>query len=236
MATRSDIRTRARIRADQDASTFPTDTQYNYLIDEAGKEVWYDLIKSGWPISFSTASATTTGSFLPLATSFSVTGSVAFIRGVYWYDGTTYYELRRMNEGDRSTLYSVQGQTPAVYDVRIDATSGIGIEVPGAGAGYTVKVEYVGEWPGFTGDSTVWPGPARSDELVVLKAAIKGCRKENNDQSAQFLAQEYEYLKECVQEMASWTNMRHAAMIRDVRGSLGPSRLPGDYNVYGPDY
>ena len=239
MATRSDIRTRARIRADQDNSTFPTDTQYNYLIDEGGKEVWYELIQAGWPISFSTTTGVAKNSFMPLSqTPFSVVGTIAFIRGVYWYSGGQYYELRRLNEGNRADLLSSLGSTnPTYYDVRIDPTYGIGIEVlPTAFAGQTIKVDYILEWPGFSGDSTVWPGPARSDELVVLSSAMKGCRKEGNDQGAAQLQQEYQYVLQCVQNMASWANMRHSALIRDVGPVAGAARLPGDFNIYGPDY
>jgi hypothetical protein len=32
--------------------------------------------------------------------------------------------------------------------------------------------------------------------------------------------------------MASWTNMRHAATIRDVGNPLGVERLPGDFDLY----
>lgn len=237
MATRLELRTRARIRADQDNSTFPTDTQYNYLIDEAAKEVWYDLVRAGWPISFSAASATATSAFMPLATTFSVTGTVAFIRGVYWSMGGEFHELKRVNEGDRAALMSSQSNAnPTHYDVRIDPTNGIGIEVLPASAGCTIRVDYIKEFPGFSADGDSWIGPGRSDELIVLRAAIKGCRKEGNDQGARFLEGEYAYLQQCVQDMASWVNMRHSATIRDVGDPTGRHRLPGDFDVFGPDY
>jgi hypothetical protein len=232
MATRLEIRTRARIRADQDNSTFPTDTQYNYLIDEAAKEVWYDLIKAGWPISFSSVLTTWSVSFTTLS-GLSITDPVAFIRGVYYVSGTTYVELKRLNEGDRGSLMSATGVSqPSHYDVRVDAANGIGVEVLPYVAGASIRIEYVKEHPGLPNDASVWYGPARSDELIVLKAAIKGCRKEGNDQGARFLEGEYAYLLECVQDMASWTNMRHAATIRDLGNPLGVERLPGDFDLY----
>lgn len=234
MATRLEIRTRARIRADQDSSTFPTDTQFNYLIDEACKEVWYELIRAGWPISFTQASAVTSSvSFLTLSGAFAVTGTVAFIRGVYLLRGGTYVELQRVNEGDRSGMYTSTGAEPSHYDVRIDPTDGIGVQVLPFAAGHTIVVEYIKEHPGLAADGTAWYGPGRSDELIVLKTAMKACRKEGNDQGARFLEGEYMYLMQCVQDMASWTNMRHAALIRDVGNPLGGRRLPGDYDVFG---
>jgi hypothetical protein len=231
MATRSELRTRARIRADQDQSTFPTDTQYNYLIDEAAKEVWYDLIRAGWPISFSQASASVGSSaVMGLANTFLVSGTVALIRGVYYLNGGTYTELKRLNEGDRAGLYQTGG-TPTHYDVLVDPSEGIAVTVLPYSPGSQIVVEFVREHPGLPNDASVWMGPARSDELIVLKAAMKGCRKEGNDQGARFLEGEYAYLQQCVQDMASWTNMRHSATIRDVGDPLGNQRMPFDFDI-----
>ena len=66
MATRTEIRTRARIRADQDQSSFPTDAQYDYLIDEAGRDVWMDLIQGGWPVKPSSTTLSVTSQFTSL--------------------------------------------------------------------------------------------------------------------------------------------------------------------------
>lgn len=231
MATRADLRTRARIRADQDNSTFPTDTQYDYLIDEAAKEVWYDLARAGWPLRPSVATITPTGSAW---TALGVSGA-AFIQGVYRIDGpNSYVELPRIQEGDRAALLGDSSGRGAAYGVNVSST-GFHIEVLPLSTGYSYLVYYVPEFPGFANDGDTWYGPARSDELIVLKAAMKGCRKEGNDQGARFLEGEYQYLQQCVQDMASWTNMRHSATIRDVGNPLGMSRLPGDYDVYGPD-
>src|SRR5262245_58460211 len=48
MATRAELRTRAREKADQDNSTFPTDAQYNSWLNEAGGAVWRRLVGAGW--------------------------------------------------------------------------------------------------------------------------------------------------------------------------------------------
>lgn len=229
MATRATIRTAARVRADQDASTFPTDTQYNVFIDEAAREVWYDLVQAGWPINFSTVSKTATGSaFLALA----VSGTVAFIRGVFYYNNGTYEELKRINEGDRASLLSVPGASAAShYEYRIDPTSGPGIQLFPAVTSGTYKVDYILEHPGFSGDSDTWYGPGRSDELVSIRAAIKGCRKENDADTAAQLEREYGVLLSQVQAMASWADMRNAATIRVVNDPLGRPRDPFDFDV-----
>lgn len=232
MATRLQIRDRARVRADQDGSTFPTDAQYNDIIDSAAKEVWYALIQSGWPISFTAKTAALSLSFMPLATGFFVTDTVAFIRGVYAIVGGTYIPLKRINEGDRASLMSSTGASyPTHYDIRIDASAGIGVEFLPYVAGTQVRVEYVAEYPGFVNDASVWPGPARSDELVVLRAAAAGMRKEGNDQGAAQLDREYAQLLEQVQNMASWVDMRNPATITNVNSGFSIARMPFDYEV-----
>lgn len=228
--TRAQLRTKARQRADQNASTFPTDTQYNEFLDEAAAEVWYDLVQAGWPINFSTVSKTATNNaFIALG----VSGTVAFIRGVFFYDGTSYFELRRLNEGDRAGLLSVPGTDRAShYEYRIDATSGPGIELlPRVSAG-TYKVDYILEHPGFSGESDSWYGPGRSGELVAIRAAVKGCRKEGNSQGAAELEREYAVLLSQVQAMASWSDMRNAASIRVVADAgIKPARDAFDFDI-----
>jgi hypothetical protein len=226
MATRSDIRTRARIRADQDASTFPTDTQYNYLIDEAVKDVWFDLVGAGWPLNFSTANVTASTNPITL----SVSGTLAFVRGVFQLDGGTYRELKRIPEDQRAALMSGSASGEAThYEVRIDPTLGPVIELLPAQTGGTYLVHYVSEHPGLPTDGTNWYGPARSDELIVLAAAAKGLRKEGDDQGADRLMMEYGRLWEKVLNMASWFDQRNAPVIRDVM--TFSRRDPFDFDV-----
>lgn len=229
MATRAQLRTRARTRADQDDSTFPSDTEYNDFLDEAAKETWYDLVQAGWPINFATVDKTAAGTN-PIT--LGVSGTIAFIRGVSYVNGTTRHELKRLNEGDRATLESVSGTTQAShYEVRIDPTNGPVLELLPLPSSGTYRVQYVLEHPGFAGESTEWYGPGRSDELLVLRAAAKGCRKEGNDQGAAQLDREYLLLLEKVQNMASWFDMRNPATIRDVGNMLDVGRDPFDYDV-----
>jgi hypothetical protein len=224
MATRADIRGYSRIRADQDNSTFPTDTQYNTLLDFAGKAVWFDLVRAGWPVHFSTATLTATGTN-PIA--LGASGTVAFVRGVFHSDGR---ELSRLNEGDRGRLMTQTGE-PSCYALGVDPTLGAVVElfpVPSSG---TFTVHYIAEWAGFASDAAVWPGPARTDELVGLRAAEMGARKEGNDQLADKLVGEYGRLFETVQAMSSWFDLRNPPVIRDVGGGLTLPRDSFDFDV-----
>lgn len=228
MATRAQIRTRARVRADQDSSTFPSDSQYNDFIDEAGREVWYDLMAAGWPVNFSSKDLTASGSS---TLTLGVAGTVAFIRGVFRYASGTWSELDRLNEGDRAALMSsTDGQTE-FYDFRIDPTSGPVVELLPTPSSGTYRVHYILEWPGFSADADVWYGPARSDELLVLKAAAKGCDKEGNTQGAEKLEREYGRLLAKVANLAGAFDQRNPPKIRDVQGGIGVRRDAFDYDV-----
>lgn len=230
MATRAELRTRARVRADQDASTFPSDTQYNSMLDEAAKDVWYDFVSAGWPAlrsDWTTSTQAGVGSGVP-------TGAT-FIIGVYRVDGSVFTELRRLNEGDRATMMSPTGGPATHYIVESDLTSGLGpviwVYPPSA---ITLRIEYIQEFAGFTNDASVWFGPPRSDQLIVLRAAAAGCRKEDNEPAARALDREYDQLLEKSLAMASWLDMRNPATIRDVGGDAAigvPARDPFDFNV-----
>jgi hypothetical protein len=228
MATRSDIRSRARIHADQDSSDFPTDAQYNEYINECVKDVWFDLIQAGWPINFDSTTLTVSGA-TPVA--LGVSGTVGFVRGVFWRNGSSYVELDRLNEGDRASLMSSAGAISGrYYDVRIDPTSGPVLEVLPSAAGSYV-VHYIKEHPGFTADGDTWYGPARSDELIVLKVAAKAVRKEGRLQDWEALKQDYRDCWVKVTGMASWFNMRHSAKIRDVMGAQRRDAFDFDVEV-----
>lgn len=235
LPTRATLRTNARARADQDSSDFPTDAQYNVYLDDAAREVWWDLRVAGWPVNFSSLTFTATGaSFYP----FALAGQVASIHGVYYISGQDQYPLHRVNEGNRASLRSTSF-TPAgfagFYDPRIDPSTGPGIELLPAPASGSYKVDYILEHPGFFGDSDAWYGPARSDSLVTIRAAYYAVKKEGPARlgEAQDLLQEYKEMLQKVTESATWFDARNPMQIRDV--SSERSRFMFDYPIAGPD-
>jgi len=238
MATRADIRTLAQLFADQDSSDFPTIAQYNLLVDAAGKRVWYDLWKAGWPVDFSTTTITANGSLTyPLSGgSPAPTTPIAAIHGVYYVLASERFMMRRINEGYRAQLTSAVGLTgfAEFYDIRINATGGYILELLPKSSGGTYSVDYIPSFGGFTADGTVWPGPDRSDELVAIQAAINGIRKEGaaRRQDMMDLKQDYQELLQGVTDQAAWINYREPAMIRDVNTTR--SRYAFDYPVAGP--
>jgi hypothetical protein len=92
------------------------------------------------------------------------------------------------------------------------------------------RVEFIPEPLDFSDDaSPEWRGPARSDELIVLRTAAKGCRKEGRRGDAADLLSDYRELLERVQASASWVDQRNPARIRDV--NAGVARDAFDYPV-----
>jgi hypothetical protein len=221
--TRLDLRTRARTRADQDNAAFPTDTQYNAYLDEACREVLADLVMAGWPLDHSTTTIVTNGVTQTYA--FGGTDNVLAAKMVYTNFGNQFTELRRVNPGHVAALRSTgaTGGFSRFYEVRVNPTTGNIIEFFPRVAG-TYFVDYVVDWPGFASDggNPVWMGPSRSDELVTLRAAAKGCRKEGRQADADRLDKEYDRLLLKVTSLASAYDMRNAAEMRDSRPLAEP--------------
>lgn len=230
MATRLDIRNRARVKADQDNSTFPSDTQYNDWIDAKAKDVWWDMVQAGWPVNFTTVTLTANGA---RTLSLGASGTVAMVRGVFRQDaGGNFTELQRLQEGQRAGLLSYTGLQADYYDVLLDPTSGPVIELLPVPSGGTFRVDYVLDYPGFASDSTVWYGPSRTDELIVLLVAAEGLTKEGDVQGAAALEAKADKLREKIQETASWLDARNPARVRDVE-SMRRFADPFAYQVDG---
>lgn len=220
LPTRSDLRLRAQIRADQDGSDFPTLTQYNSFLDEAGKETFADLVMSGWPMDYTTATITTNGTSVRY--SIGETTPVFAVTMVYTLFGNQFTELRRVNPGHVAALRSTGASSgfSRYYEARTGIAGAV-IEFYPRVAG-TYFVDYISDFPGFSDDLMVWNGPPRSDELLVLKAAAKGCRKEGRVPDANALDGEYTQLLLKVKELASWYDMRNPAEMRDSRPLTEP--------------
>lgn len=216
---RANIRTRARIRADQDASTFPTDAQYNFIIDECGRTVYYDLIGAGFPFKETAANIVVSG--FNEAYTLNSGNPIHSITGVFYRDSAGLRELKRLGRDMEAALVSQAGNTvPATHYLPVlDINAGPGISLFPGQTGGTYQVNYLPDWPGFANDADVWRGPARSDELIVLMAAAKGARKEGEVDDAKALEEEYRELWVRVVEQAAFFDRRNPDKMRDVNRS-----------------
>ena len=234
MATRLELQTRARTRADQDGSDFPNDVQYQTFLDEAARETFGDLVLSGWPVNYTTSTIVTnvnTGVY-----AFGGTDTVFSVLLVYTNMGGQQLELHRVNPGSVAALRSTsnQGGPSQFYEARMDINTGPVVEFFARSAG-TYFVDYVADFAGFANDAAVWRGPARSDELLVLLAAAKGCKKEGRTDAAESLRSEYRELLVKVKDLASWFDQRNSAMIRDVKPFEGFSGRNASFEYFaGP--
>ena len=186
---------------------------------------------AGWPANFSTTTVTANGTGpYQIAAGAPVLG----VRAVFYNFGGQFWPLRRINPGKEALLRSLNNQTQyaSFYEVRQDVSQGTVVEIFPTMAQGTYRVDYIPDFTGFASDGALWQGPPRSDELVVLAAAAKMCKKEQNDALAKEIMAERAELFRKVTAAASWLDMRNPAQIRDE--ASWSSRTTFDYPVAGP--
>lgn len=232
MATRADIRVEARQLADQDASDFPTDAQYNIAINRGGNRVFLDLTAAGWPANTSGDQVTATGQ--PDNYPFGGSDLVLAVTDVATVIGGQVMRLRRVNPGKIATLTIAQnhGQVSEYYEVRQDINLGPVIQFYPPVAG-NYSIQYIPGFAGFTADGDVWRGPYGSDELLALYAAGFGVRKEGRTQDGEILRKAYDDRLYELSKFANRFDLANAPRIPDVSPIIGPYNS-FDYFATGP--
>jgi hypothetical protein len=234
--TREQIRYRARVRADQDKSQFPTDAQYDQIIDSCARIIYGDLIQAQWPATKTKETVTLTGA---ASYSFAADIDLHSVHSVILMQGSLPVgELKRFDESRLTNMLTNQGAYPLWYDLEVDPDPTTGgnkfLVFPPGATGYTVDVRYIKGFPGFTSDSQIWHGPPGSDELVVLMAASQGAKKEGETRDADALDREYQVLWDRLTQRASWLDGRNPPKIREVE-NVGQYDL-FDYLARDPRY
>lgn len=220
MATRLQLRTNARSRADQDSSTFPTDAQYNEYIDKAAARVWRRLVALGWIPTRTNSTLTMSG-----AASYALGTDVMSILIVLRKDAaTTFVPLPRMTI-EEIVPYTGQAGQALGYFLTGGATTAATLEFfPNPTTGQ-IFVNYIPRFPGFTADGDSWFGPDGSDELIILDAAMQGDAKENGEKAAD-LSRALNKAWDDVIQSADWLDQREPLSVRDIRGMNNPSLNP----------
>lgn len=226
MATRSQMRDRARVRADQ-GDAFPTTTDYNTYVDQAAADVWRRLVGAGWKPDRTTVAITANG-----ATSYNVGTDVHTIIEVNRLEGGQSFPMRRARDEDIAALRSLTGQA-SHYDLVGGALAALTIEFFPRPSTGSYEVRYIKRFPGFAADGDNWYGPDGSDELIVLGAAIRGLEQEDGDTSA--LMRDFQDRWSEVLEQATWLDARHPQTIRDVNKWARIRVDAGDLDVEGVD-
>lgn len=229
MATLLSLRTDARAVADQDNSTFPTDPQYNAFINRAASTVWRRMVAAGWRPKRTVFNITLTG-----AAQYSIDspGFVEIVDSVHWLGtpGSTNFRvpLRRVKPEEIDTLLVSQtGNNPIAYDLLGGGIDGVKIEFyPNPPSGL-VEIRYTnGYGTGLVVDSDTWFGPAGSDELIILTAAIEGMSKEDADTE-----KVERRLKERWSEVLEGASFMDATGQQTVRDARKRSLFPFDFNA-----
>lgn len=152
------------------------------------------------------------------------------VRAVYCVEGGIRTPIPRVDESKKAGLLSQTSLTRAcAYEVLVGSTGTV-IRLYPAVSG-TYEVERLDMPLPLALDADVWAGPARSDQLIVLYAAAKGCRKEGRRGDAADLLSDYATLLEKVTASASWVDQRNPAKIRDMMAER--RRDPFDYDIGG---
>lgn len=226
MATRAELRTRARARADQDGSGFPSDAQYNEWLADSVADVWNRLIAAGGVPGRTEVSVTATG-----AATYSVASDVHSVLSVDRQEGSQFFPLRPVQLEDVPGLRSVGTGPAEFYGLLGGATSALLLELLPRPASGTYSVRYIPQAVRWTSDSDAWLGPARTDEYLVLVTANRALKKGGDDAGP--LAPEIRDLWAEVVQHLPWRDAQGPGRVRDVMGRL--TYLPGDFRVAGVD-
>ncbi len=114
----------------------------------------------------------------------------------------------------------------------MDPTAGTVLRLYPSDCTGSIRVDYLPDPVAFANDAAVWSGPGRSDQLICLWVAARGCRKEGRRADAADLMQDYAELLAKVASTASWLDQKNPPMIRDVDSEFsGRFRDPFDYPV-----
>lgn len=220
MPTRAQLRTSTRVAADQDNSTFPTDTALNDILDRAAGAVWRQMITKGWKPDRTTVPIAASG-----ATSYVIGTNVSIVNSVMYLGSPGSTVLRvpliRAKPEDLPSLLTQLGGTPAIaYDLIGGGTGALTVElypVPTTGA---YEVRYTKRFPGFASDSDTWIGPDGSDELIITTAAIESVNKEGDPAGmVKALTDRLNMRWAEVIDAAGWVDSQGQQTVRDVRAT-----------------
>jgi hypothetical protein len=177
VATRAQIRTKVRRRADQEQGTgFVPDTEVNDYVNDSLRWVYSLLVRAGVLLPKSTQTVTASG-----ASPYALATTTFVILGVYRVVGNQRIPLSRLQESEYDLARTLTGAEARIYDVTVTPTGAPTLVLyPNVSSG-TYEVRYVPAFTDLTSDVDVLVWPYEAEELVVVDAAIKCAAKEGQD-------------------------------------------------------
>jgi hypothetical protein len=228
MATVTEMEARARVRADQDESTFPTSAQYLQLIADSGEELWSRMVAAGLKPAQTLVTVNANG-----AANYTIGTNVMVVLSVERQDSSEKIPLARAQEEDLPYLRSMGTNQAGWYDLIGGATSALTIELFPVPASGTYFVRYIPRFTRFTSGADVWYGPPRSDEYIVVSTAARALGKEGDKAGAAALDKELDKIWEDVVRMASWQDAQNPGVVRDARQWDWNGRRRWPFDDYG---
>jgi hypothetical protein len=211
MPTVTQMEARARVLADQDQSTFPTSAHYLEFISDGAQELYGRMVAAGLVPARTDTPVTLNG-----ATSYSLGTSVQVVLSVERHEGNERIPLQRAQVEEVPYLRGAAGSgVPTHYDLVGGATAGLSIEfypLPQTG---TITVRFIPVFTRFTAGGDNFYGPPRSDEYIVVYAAIAALGKEGEE--AGRLGGKLKAIYDDILQFASWQDAQNPGRIRDVR-------------------
>jgi len=183
-ATRSELRDRAKRRADMENSSFVSDTEWNDYINEGLSEL-HDIVinKHDDHIVSSTTLTFTNG-----ASTTALPSDFYRIRGVDLTSGGFTYALEPFMFRERNRLQFASGILYGIENYMYQVVGDNLHLIPKAQGSVSVTLWYIPEAPELAADGTeVNVGYAQGwDRYVVLYATIRALQKEESDVSSHF--------------------------------------------------
>lgn len=210
MATRGDIKTRARRKADMESSPFIGTTEENDLFNEAYREVYALFAKNGLHMLKSSHSPTING-----AATYTLPADFLAVIHVFRVEGGTFYELHKVEEDQFGNILSLTGNEADFYEILRTATNGRTIRFFPNPASGTYTVYYIPECPTLAADGDAVITFSNSDALLTCLLAKKFLAKENSSNDE--VNAEFNRLYMEIQKEAQEVEMTQPGRVQDVR-------------------
>lgn len=211
-ATRAQLLDRAAIRADMDSSGFPTTDQRIVTLNEQVASLWAWMLNANYPAKRTVVSITATQGGGPYSLALPNLFRVVAVRDARYPGSSLQGWVKRANDLERSFVngsawYPMEQMVSNVcYDLEVDPATGPSIRLIPPSTTGPFTVECLTEHPGLPDDTSVWYGPAPSDEVLVLRTAAAWREKEDPKSAMHLRAQAEDRLGELwqvVQSMAT---------------------------------
>lgn len=223
LVSKSTLRTSVRYRADQENSSFISDSEIDYYVDRAVRALYDKLVDAfgdEYYSSSSTISVTSSTDTYALPATFYKMQAVRLL-----VDTNRYVRLTK------ATLYEIDNTypDPSAWTVswipqmrcrlKYRLLGGNIVFLPFPAGSRTIKIHFAPVWAGFANDADTFDFVDGWDEYVVLCAAIKCLNKEESDPGP--LLQEKMDMEMRLQNMIKNRDLGEPQRIYDAQGWTG---------------